>query len=186
MALKLHTLYAAAAALIAAGSAAAAGFMPDYIGTDYGIARYGARVYAGYALGSEPLFGTETKHYLELMGYSLGYDGDLRQGSNNKLFRDFTRVNGVAFNWATSTRMSDKWSANTRIGVDVLHARTYKQEGEQVRSWDNVSGLASAGLAYAVDRHWDVRADMNYMPIKVSGNPNPRANALTTGLAYKF
>jgi opacity protein-like surface antigen len=181
MALKLRSLWAACAALLCAASAGAAGFTPSYAGADYGVTRYGARAYAGWTLGSEPIFGTEATHYFELMGFSLGY-----YGAPTPTRQDFIRVNGLAFNWATSTRISQNWSAKTRIGVDVLHARIYGAERDPVRTWDNVSGLAGAGLAYAVDRHWVIRGDVNYMPLKVSGDPNPRSNTITTGLDYKF
>jgi opacity protein-like surface antigen len=187
MASHLQTLYAACVFIGAAGAASAAGAADSgYIGADYGMARYGGRAYVGYALGREPVFDTETTHYLELMGYSLGYYGEPYANYGQSAFRDFVRVNGVAINWATSTRISDKWSANTRVGVNVIHAKTYGAEGEQVRTWDNVSGLAGAGLAYAVDRHWTIRADVNYMPLKVRGNASPRTNGVTTGLDYKF
>jgi opacity protein-like surface antigen len=180
MALKLHSLCAACAALLCA-TAGAADFTPAYAGVDYGATRAGGRAYAGWTLGSEPIFDSEATHYFELMGFSLGYYGVARPDH-----QDYVRVNGLAFNWATSTRISGKWSAKTRIGVDVLHARIYGAEHEPVRTWDNVSGLAGAGLAYAVDRHWVIRGDVNYMPMKVSGDPNPRSNTVTTGLDYKF
>jgi opacity protein-like surface antigen len=188
MTLNRHSLRAACAAmaLIAAGSAAAADLTPDYVGADYGVARYGGRAYAGWKLGSEPIFGTETTHYLELMGFSLGYYTTPYNNGDSPAHRDFVRINGGAFNWATSTRISDTWSAKTRVGVDILHTKVYGPENEHARNWDDVSGLASAGLAYAVDRHWQIRADVNYMPLKVNGANNPRGNAITTGLDYKF
>ncbi len=187
----LQAMCAAVIALAAGGQACAADLTPTYIGTDYGVARYAGRVYAGYAVGSSEILGQESTHYLELMGYTLGFYGKFAcpyPAAPDDCRRDVVRAKGLALNWASATQISEHWTANTRIGVSLTHAKVYDafDPNHGAKVWDSLDGVAGAGVAYSVAPHVSVRADVNYMPIKTNDDNKPRSNAVTTGVDYKF
>ncbi|WP_353400011.1 hypothetical protein [Duganella hordei] len=163
----------------------ASDLVPHYVGIDYGIADKGGRIYGGYELGTVEVLGKDTLQGLELMGYSFGIYGEpyfLRSGD---VRREYVRASGFAINWTVATKIAEKVTANSRLGVSFTHAKIWSVYGD-AQKWDSVAGVAGAGVAYAVDRKWTVRSDINYMPIQVTGDKKQITNGITAGVDYKF
>ncbi len=136
---------------------------------------------AGFA--TQP-FGIEQTHAVELMVFSLG----LRTQPYDNYFgvqRHHIPAEGVAVNWATSSKVSNDWALTSRLGADYAHTRTSNNYGgDSVQDSANV--LAGVGASYALRPNLKLTTDLNYMPFKISRDNRVDNTLLTVGNAFQF
>lgn len=187
-------LKALAALLIAGGaaSALATDLSPAYIGADVGSQFDGknsslVRVYGGYNLGSNELFGKPQVHALELMAFTL------RTESTQHRFSDFSyiggdavRANGIGVNWTSALRLDDNWALTGRLGGQYAWATTRYRFDSPSDRYDRGGVTAGLGLAYRLNPHVSLTLDLSYMPIRVNRYENNDKPTLGTGLRYNF
>ncbi|WP_432381059.1 outer membrane beta-barrel protein [Duganella sp. P38] len=163
-----------------AGAASAAGQSPWYVGADVGAQTgrsdgVSGRAYAGYELGSGLALRPAQTHAVELAVFSLGLDNHGTEA----------RAEGVAINWATLLKVSDKVSLSGRLGAH--YAWTTSRDGDGWRQTvDRPGVLAGVGLAYTLTPKLVLRTDLTYMPLQLNPNERAKAPTLTIGLRYGF
>jgi opacity protein-like surface antigen len=178
--------------LLLSDKAFAADLSPAYVGADLGlVSNYGqqhasGRIYGGYTVGSTiGAFNKEDVHAVELMAYSLSARSEKYAYLLSLEGRDQARATGFAVNWASSLKATDRWAVTSRLGIDYTHAKTYQPEGGST-SWNSVGWVAGLGTTYALDQHWKLTADWNYMPFKVGRRTRVDNSSLNAGVVYAF
>lgn len=188
-----HQLKALSAAMLAAasiGSAAAADTSPLYVGADMGQATdlghgLSGRAYVGYNFGGNQAFGLEQVHSVELMAFSLGLKRpvyDFLPGFGG----DPVRSEGLAINWATVMKLNERWSINTRLGVDYAWTTTHYRYGSGHYTYERPGVLADVGIGYKLTPNLTWTANLGYMPVKIDQNDKAEHPVITTGLRFGF
>lgn len=175
-----------------AGSALATDLSPAYIGADVGSQFDGknsslVRVYGGYNVGSNELFGKPQVHALELMAFTL------RSESTQYRFSDFSyiggdavRANGIGVNWTSALRLDDNWALTGRLGGQYAWATTRYRFDSPSDRYERGGVTAGLGLAYRLNPHVSLTLDLSYMPIHVNRYEKNDKPTLGTGLRYNF
>lgn len=199
-----HRILCAGLLALAAGGAAAQNASPFYVGAAYALgSNYsvgcqagdschthsgsGARLYAGYTLGSDIFWGMQSSHAVEFGLYEIGRTREVTPYG----YIDVS-VSGATLTHASSLKINDALSFNTRLGVDYAHATSYLVDTVDHYSYHNGGhdylGLTGGlGVAYALDKHWSLTADVDYLPFKLgSGAAVNHVNMMSVGAAFHF
>jgi len=201
-----HRIFCAGLLALAAGGAAATDLSPGYVGASYNaVTNYtlpctsgdecqtqshkGGKVYAGYTLGADTVFGMDISHAVEFGLFDLGRVREVMPG-----FGYMNRsVSGATLTYASALRLSDAWSFDTRFGVAYVRSKSNFVDTEHGIAYDSDTHIkfgptGGLGLAYALDKHWALTADVDYMPVKfgVGESSSHHANTMSLGAAYHF
>ena len=201
-----HRILCAGLLALAGGGATAADLSPGYVGASYNVgtsytlpctggdecqtqAHSGGKVYAGYTLGADTLFGMDDIHAIEFGLFDFGRVREVMPG-----FGYMNRsVSGATLTYASALKLSDAWSFDTRFGLAYVRSKSNFVDTEHGITYDSSTHIkfgptAGLGLAYALDKHWALTADADYLPIKFgSGEPSSHhVNTISLGAAYHF
>ena len=199
-----HRLFCAGLLALAAGAAAAQDASPVYVGAAYAVgsnyslgceagdschthASSGGKLYAGYTLGSSSTFGIDSTHAIELGFYEVGHSREVTPYG----YID-SSASGATLTYASSVKLTDAWSLNARLGAGYAHATSYVVDtvdhSSYARNAHDAFGVTGGfGVAYAIDKHWSLNADMDYLPLKFgSEGPRDHVNMMSVGAAYHF
>ncbi len=198
----------AGAALLAGGAAGAADLSPGYVGVDLGLrnhysldclggnacdknANRSGKLYAGYTLGTGQLLGKTTVHAVELSVYNGGTATGAFKNGAGVLQQGEGKMSGVGVASAGSIKLSEDWAISTRLGVayqrgkvSYLNYAPNTSIGSDVKNHFALTG--GLGLAYALDKHWSLKADWNYMQVKLGKAERSNLNTFSVGAAYNF
>jgi len=199
-----HRILCAGLLALAAGGVAAQDVSPGYVGvayavgSNYSIDYYsgdscrthtsdGGKLYAGYTLESTTFFGMDSSHAIELGLFSLGHYREV----TNYGYID-TNVKGITLTHASSLKLNDAWSFNTRLGGSYTSTKQNVNDiadGTRYgyKAYDYFGLTGGVGMAYAIDKHWSVTADVDYLPFRLgSGGSVNHVKTMTVGVAYHF
>lgn len=201
-----HRILCAGLLALAAGGAAAADLSPGYVGASYNVvtsytlpctsgdecqktSHDGGKVYAGYTLGADTLFGLEDVHAIEFGLFDLGRVREVVPG-----FGYMKRsVSGATLTYASALKLSDAWSFDTRLGVAYVRSQSNFVDTEHGIAYDSDTHIkfgptGGVGVAYALDKHWALTADVDYIPVKFGVNEpaSHHASSVAVGAAYHF
>jgi hypothetical protein len=199
-----HRIICAGLLALAAGAAAAQDASPGYIGAAYAVgsnysvgceagdtchthANSGGKVYAGYTLGSNNFLGIDSTHAIEFGLYEIGHSREVTPYG----YID-SSAGGATLTYASSLKLTDAWSIDTRIGASYAHTTSYVVDTVDHFSYaqnahDSFGVTGGLGLAYAINKHWSVTADVDYLPLKFgSEGPRDHVYMMSLGGAYHF
>jgi len=165
---------------VAAASASAAGQSPWYVGADIGAQTsrndgVAGRAYAGYELGRGLAVDPEQRHALEVSVFTQGLTNHGKPAT----------ATGVAVNWATILKVSEKFSVTGRLGADYAWATTHRSDVWS-QTYDKAGLFAGAGVAYTLTPQILIRADVTYMPLQISATEKSKVPTVTVGVRYGF
>jgi hypothetical protein len=180
-----------AASLFAIGSCAgAAETNPVYVGANVGLhnsfsnncsyycderAGNSGKVYAGYVFG----IGTVLQSSVEVAGFANEKSRALAGGGDNDLsLRGGSAVYKAAF------KLSDTVSLNARLGVAYVDSVTDDRNANMSNSEGKFGATGGVGLAYALDPHWSLTADVDRLKVGYAGIGY--VNTVALGAGYRF
>jgi opacity protein-like surface antigen len=200
-----HTVRAvllAGACLGVSGAAAAADLSPGYLGLDLGYRNHynfdcvagspcernagaSTRVYGGYTLGETTALGLQTTRAVEVAAFTGGaVKGAFKDGAG-ALSAGRGKLSGVSVVLASSSKLSQDWAWTTRLGLVAEHGKVdYAAGGSD--STNTLAVTAGTGLSYAIDPHWALNADWNYLPAHMGKAAKSNLNVFSVGAAYHF
>ncbi|MBA5637239.1 outer membrane beta-barrel protein [Duganella sp. LX20W] len=192
----------ASAFLGASGAAAAADLSPGYLGVDVGYRNHynfdclsgspcdrnagaSTRVYGGFVLGENEAFGLPHTRAVEVAAFTGGaVKGAFKDGSG-ALSPGKGKLSGVSAVLASATKLSEDWAWTTRLGLVAEHGKVdYTAGGSD--STNTLAVTAGTGLSYAIDKHWALNADWNYLPARMGKAAKSNLNVFSVGAAYHF
>lgn len=192
----------AGACLAASGAAAAADLSPGYLGLDIGWRNHynfdclsgspcernagaSTRVYGGYTLGESEGFGLQHTRAIELAVFTGGAAKGAFKDGAGALSAGRGKLSGVSVVLATATKLSEDWAWTTRLGLVAEHGKVdYAAGGSD--STNTLAVTAGTGLSYAIDKHWALNADWNYLPARMGKAAKSNLNVFSVGAAYHF
>jgi hypothetical protein len=140
------------------------------------------KAYVGYTPGNVQFADPNLRNAFEVMGYWAGAsDGGYPTaiGGGNKV-----RYRGIGVVDAMSYRI-DAVTLTGRLGIGYTWARIdYGPGMEQKR--EELGVVAGAGIAYALDTRWALRADLDQVPATTIIQAKKPLNLLTSGVSYRF
>lgn len=200
-----HTVRAAllaSAFLGASGAAAAADLSPGYLGVDVGYRNHynfdcvsgspcernagaSTRIYGGYALSETTAFGLPTTRAIEVAAFTGGaVKGAFKNGAG-VLSPGEGKLSGVSVTSQSSSKLSENWAWTTRLGLVAEHGKVnYTAGGSD--STNTLAVTVGTGLSYALDSHWALNADWNYLPARMGKAAKSNLNVFSVGAAYHF
>lgn len=200
-----HTVRAAllaSAFLGASGAAAAADLSPGYLGVDVGYRNHynfdclsgspcernagaSTRVYGGYVLGQGEVFGLKDTRAIEVAAFSGGAAKGAFKDGTGVLSAGRGKLSGVSVTFASATALSEDWAWTTRLGLVAEHGKVdYAAGGSD--STNTLAVTVGTGLSYAIDKHWALNADWNYLPARMGKAAKSNLNVFSVGAAYHF
>ncbi len=160
--------------------------------TDYSLAclngpcesnkhRFSGKIYLGYALPGVDLQGARLTNAFEVMAYTAGANdgGYLKFGGGG----DKVRFRGIGLVDALSYKV-DAFTATGRLGISTTRTSLdYGAGGYQ--NADKTGLMVGAGLAYTLNKHWVLKADLDRVPVSdLAGKKSLKL--LTVGAGYSF
>ncbi|MES2116914.1 MAG: outer membrane beta-barrel protein [Pseudomonadota bacterium] len=198
----VRAMLLAGALLGASGAAAAADLSPGYLGLDIGWRNHynfdclggspcernagaSTRVYGGYTLGEGELFGLKQTRAIELAVFTGGAAKGAFKNGAGVLSQGEGKLSGMSVTAASFNKLSEDWTWTTRLGLAYEHGKVSYAAGGS----DSNNALlltAGLGLSYAIDRHWALNADWNYLPARLGKADKSNLNVFSVGAAYHF
>jgi opacity protein-like surface antigen len=200
--------------LLAAFSASAGAqeTSPYYIGVDIGVSSkykdlrcrtandcdargdFSGRLYGGYTLGSNELFGLRNTNSLELSAFGFGHARSLIQAADDFYLNGKSKVYGGSLNYVSGLELAQGLSLQSKVGLSL--ARSSVQYATMT-GLDNYGANGSVrhnrvgvnyglGLSYALDKNWSLHGDWLHVPVKLGAGDKTSVNMYSVGLGYGF
>lgn len=185
---------------------------PYYVGGDVGVhtqfkldcwngiecddrANRSGRLYAGYSLGSNLVFGRDNSNAVELSAFGFGNVKTLVQYTGDGGYLPGrSKVYGLALNYASGLKLGGGLSLTSRVGLSLARssvqfadAYTLNNYGAEGGVRHNRFGLTyGLGLSYALDKNWSLNGDWTRVPAKLGGYDATHVNMFSVGTSYHF
>ena len=198
--------------LLAAFSAGAQESSPYYVGADVGFSSkyrdlrcwtdndcdshgdFSGRLYGGYTLGSNQLFGLRNTNSLELSAFGFGHARSVIQAADSFYLNGKSKVYGGSLNYVSGLELTQGLSLQSKVGLSL--ARSSVQYATMT-GFDNYGASGSVrhnrvgvnyglGLSYALDKNWSLHGDWLHVPVKLGAGDKTSVDMYSVGVGYGF